>query len=256
MRVAVFSDLHGNPYACRAVLSALRAEEACDAAVIAGDICLGGSDPAACIDLLCSEGVQAVIGNTETYLAAPESPPNDELHRSIWFRVQPVAHWVLERLSAAQLSWLGALPFELRFTPTSDPANDLLVVHANPRDVELMILPPYKGQEKYFGEVRQPDDDPALSAALQACRAGTIAFGHIHLVFQRQLHQRNLVSVAPCSLPGFDHDWRARYTVFTWRDRRWQIDRRWIDYGAQQEIDALLASDLPYKEDYVCYFTG
>ena len=91
MRLAIFSDLHGNPFACEAVLVAIAAEGTFDAVLAAGDLCLGGSNPAACVDLLATEGILGVYGNTEEYLRSPDNLPPDERHRSAWGIIQPAA---------------------------------------------------------------------------------------------------------------------------------------------------------------------
>ena len=84
MRIGVFSDIHGNPYACEAVLQAITVDGHFDTIVAAGDLCLGGSDPAKCVDLLEGSGVEAVYGNTDEYIFEPEKEPGDDLHRTKW----------------------------------------------------------------------------------------------------------------------------------------------------------------------------
>jgi len=254
MRIAVFSDIHGNQYALRAVLDAITSMGSMDEIIAAGDLCLGGSSPLECVDLLRSASVKAVYGNTEIYLSDPNIEPNDDLHRSMWSRIQPVAHWVLDQLSRDQIDWLKALPFELRFSPTENTVDDLLVVHANPKDVELMIFPSESIQEKIWGEVRQPDNDPELQIAMQDIQAGMVAFGHFHYTHHRKWRGLELVDVAPCSLPGIDRDSRARFTIFEWDSHKWVISRHLIPYNVEDEIASLKASDMPFMDDFVSYF--
>lgn len=253
-RIAVFADVHGNPYACRAVLQAIRAEGEDVQIVAAGDLCLGGSDPALVVDLLRRAGAHAVFGNTETYLYNPGTPPTDELHRRMWPEIRPAIDWVRARLSADQFAWLEGLPFELRFSPAGSAPDDLLVVHANPRDVELMIYGPPEDQIALWGEVRQPDDDPDLSSALDGVQADVIAFGHFHRTSVRTWQKFTLVDVGPCSLPGIDHDPRARYTLFEQAGSGWQITHRFVTYDVQREEQALLDSSMPNKERFIAYF--
>jgi len=253
-RVAVFADLHGNPYACEAVLNAIQKEGACEAIVAAGDLCLGGSDPAACVEMLRAADVLGLYGNTEAYLYAPDQEPKDERHRARWSQIQPAAYWVRERLSPQQMDWLQNLPFERRFSPGGGACDDLLVVHANPSDVEVMIYPAPQTQQALWGQVRQEDDDPALAAALEGVDARTIAFGHFHYVSQRSWKDKILVNVGSCSLPGVDHVWRAHYTLFDWNGSSWEISPRHVIYDAEREIAALQSSDLPSKQFFIGYF--
>jgi Calcineurin-like phosphoesterase superfamily domain len=254
MRLAIFSDLHGNPYACKAVLDAIARAGSFDAILAAGDLCLGGSDPAACVQQLRAAGVQAVYGNTEQYLCSPEQVPPDELHRSMWETIQPAVYWTLNRLSAVEQGWLFGLPFERKFSPTGKPGDDLLAVHANPKDVEMMIYPAEKEQLHLWDELRQPDDAAELRNAMDGVEARMIAFGHFHYMFQRCWEDKTLAGVACCSLPGKGNDQRARFTIFEWAKSRWVIEQNWVEYDVQQEVSALQASDLPDKAQFLSYF--
>jgi hypothetical protein len=254
MRLAIFSDVHGNPYACEAVLRAIARTGTFDAILAAGDLCLGGSDPAGCVERLAQAGVQAVYGNTEQYLRFPNRTPSDELHRSMWEIIQPVANWTLARLSSEQLGWVFGLPFERRFSPTSQPGDDLLLVHANPKDVEMMIYPSETEQLRLWGELRQPDEAAELQYSLSGVEARVIAFGHFHYRFQRFWRDKTLACVACCSLPGIDHDYRARFTIFEWVRGRWLITPHWVEYEVQEEIAALQTCDMPFKDNFLGYF--
>jgi predicted phosphodiesterase len=254
MRIAVFSDIHGNPYACKAVLDRIASIGEFDEIIAAGDLCLGGSDPGLCLELLGDFGVSAVYGNTEKYILNPEEMPPDELHRSMWERVQPVAYWVRERLSNEQLQWLAGLPFGRRFNLGKSAQDELLVVHANPIDVELMIYPESAGQLKIWGEVRQPDDDQELLAAFENESAAMVVFGHFHLSHTRRWNERLLVDIAPCSMPSFDHDPRARFTVVEWVEDAWNVEQFLVEYEHMNEMQALVNSDMPSKADFLKYF--
>ena len=63
MRVAVFSDVHGNLTALEAVLADIAAQ-AVDQIYFAGDLCLIGPRPAACLERVRSANIAAVYGNT------------------------------------------------------------------------------------------------------------------------------------------------------------------------------------------------
>jgi hypothetical protein len=254
MRLAIFSDVHGNPYACEAVLQAIAQAGTFDAILAAGDLCLGGSDPARCVEQLAGAGVQAVYGNTEQYLRFPDQVPLDELHRSMWNSVQPAVYWTLARLSSEQLDWVLGLPFERRFTPSNQPEDELLMVHANPKDVEVMIYPSETEQLRLWGEVRQSDEAVELQQCLNEVSARSIAFGHFHYMFQRKWREKTLTGVAGCSMPSIDHDRRARFTIFEWAETKWVTSQHWVEYEARKEMAAVKASDMPFKENFLRYF--
>ena len=252
-RIAVFSDNHGNPFATRAVLKAISEDGSFDAVVSAGDTCLGGSDSAACVDMLQAAGVQMVYGNADEFVfAAPRDPPA-EIYRARWPQISANARWTADQLGRERVGWLRDRPFELRFSPTGSPRDDLLVVHANPKNVHTHIYPPEEIQRELFGEVLQPDDDPKLADLLTGTQAAVMAHGHFHYTSERALHGMRLVNVSHCSFSRFDTDRRARYAVFTWAGD-WQVDRRCADYDSGQERSALLASGMPGKATYARYY--
>jgi len=253
MRIAVFSDIHGNPFATQAALDAISGSGAFDAVVMAGDVCTGGSDPAACVDMLQSADVKTVYGNVDEFIFAPTKEPPDERYRARWDRTVRTSLWAAEKLGDDRVYWLRNLPFELRFSPTVDAKDDLLIVHANPENTYIHILPPEEIQKKLGGLIYQSDDDPALNSFFNGIQAAVMAFGHYHYTSERYIREIRLVNVAPGSYSAFDPDRRTRYTVFTW-DGEWQIDRFNVEYDYRQERLALLASDQPNPESMAKYF--
>lgn len=247
MRIAIFADIHGNPYATRAVLDSIGEDGVFDAVVMAGDVCSGGSDPAACVDMLQAAGVQAVYGNADVFVFDPQVEPPTEFYRAGWPSTTRIAAWTAEKIGQDRIDWLRELPFELRFSPTKNPQDSLLVVHANPKDVYTHVFPPEETQIKLFGETEQPDNDPDLLNLFEGAQAAVIAYGHFHYTSERFLKGIRLVNVSPCSYSGFTSDRRARYTEFTW-DGEWQVERKYVKYDYHHEGKALLASDYPGKE--------
>jgi cation:H+ antiporter len=242
--------LYSQGIGVEAVLQAIRKDGYFDALIAAGDLSLGGSDPAGCIDRLREAGVQAVFGNTDKYLTEPENPPPDELHRKKWGHLRSQVDWALPRLGLERLAWLNTLPFDLRFSPPPDFENDLLIFHANPKNIIDFIFPPPDEQPRYFNKVLQADDNRQLARLMGGTTAQTCAFGHLHLTYTRFWRDYTLVNVAPCSLPAIEKDPRARYTIFEWNGTQWEITRRFVEYDYHQEVRALQVSQMPFVEDY------
>lgn len=251
MRIAVFSDIHGNPYACEAVLESISRDVPFDVVVAAGDLCLGGSAPAKCVDLLREADVLSVFGNTDEYIFAPDKKPGDEQHLKHWNRILKTVGWVRPRLGEKRIQWLQNLPFSMQFGPTTNMKDALLIVHAQPKSQEGMIYAPPEEQIRLQNHVWQPDDDPELSWMMEGVEPRTIAFGHYHYTNFRKWRDYKLVNVSPCSQPAKDKDPRARYTIFEWQGESWEFTRRYVDYNYQLETRALERSGMPGWEDYV-----
>ena len=67
MKIAVFSDIHGNLKALQAVLNQIKEENA-DLTVFLGDVFQRGKEETECLDLLMKSGVICLKGNCELYV--------------------------------------------------------------------------------------------------------------------------------------------------------------------------------------------
>lgn len=272
MRVAIFSDVHGNPYACEAVLNAIEKDAANNGefhyVIAAGDHCSAGSDPVRCIELLREARVSCLYGNMdESILFEDDKEPTDPIEKSFWWRNKEVITWLREKISLEGLAWIRSLSFGVRISPTPDPTDDLLVVHANPKDVDRKIMPPIEEQKKIFapgnkqekflgrnlGRQFQPDDDPGLVDMMDGVTASVIAFGHFHYSSIRHWRDKMLVNVGPCNISPNDEDKRARYCVFTWTGTKWEVRRIFVPYDTSLEAPALRASGMPHADHYAKY---
>ena len=199
MRVAIFSDVHGNLSALEIVLADIERQSP-DLIVFAGDLCLFGPRPAECLRLVLERQLPSVIGNTDAWLADASTPPEHHPEAIEWTRGQ---------LSPDELARLGGLPFALRLSPTARAADDLLIVHANPRDWTQIVFPPEAEQIERWGKVRQSDAE--LKQLFGGLEAAVVAYGHLHIPSVRPWGDLTLVNVSSVSMPG-DGDGRARQT--------------------------------------------
>jgi hypothetical protein len=141
------------------------------------------------------------------------------------------------------------MPFSRRVSPDPNPRDDLLIVHANPYDVDRIIFPPEEMQETLYGKVRQSDDE--LDGLIGNNLVGVLAFGHLHIPSIRRRGDVMLVNVSSVSLPG-DGDPSAKYALLTWDDEAgWTVEHRRIAYPAEPEIAAFEANRPPGWEGAV-----
>ncbi|HRQ37876.1 MAG TPA: metallophosphoesterase family protein [Chloroflexota bacterium] len=239
MKIAIFSDVHGNLTALEAVLVDIDRQSP-DAIVFAGDLCLMGARPSACINLLqARKDILAIHGNTDLAIGQPLTPPvdADEATKTRYHEFNLKSEWTRAQLSDGEYAWLCDMPFSLRLSPTSSANDDLLIVHANPKDVDRPILPPDEVQQQRFGKVSQSQPDEELEPLLADVTAAVIAYGHVHLPNIRQWRGMTLANISSVSIP-MDADTRAKYGVLTWADGRWHISHYAIEYdlAAEQAI--------------------
>jgi predicted phosphodiesterase len=251
-RVAIFSDVHGNLAALQAVLADIRAQERQpDQVIFAGDLCLFGPRPAECLQAVFEADFGVLYGNTDRWL---ESPPllsddvaEEELERHK--RLTHIIEWTQAQLSVGHLALLNNMPFSRRISPDPNPRADLLVVHANPLDVDQVIYPPEDLQEHLFGGIQQSDDE--LGALMGDAIFGALAFGHLHVPNVRPFGDRLLVNVSSVSLPR-DGDPRAKYAFLDWSDEAgWSAEHHFVAYPVDEEIAAFEERQPPGWEQAV-----
>ena len=244
MRIAIFSDVHGNAAALEAVLAELERLGPFDRRICAGDLCLLGPSPAEVVERLRAEGIEAVRGNTDDWLARaaglphdpgragpgqdpPADSPGDHVRRHV--------AWCLERLGHDHLTWLNDLPLQLRISPV--PGADLLVVHATPASCHAPPTP-YCAPGLPTGEARKVFGLPGVRA---------VAFGHRHEAFIAAYEDLTLVNVAPVSIT-FSLDVlppAAAFTVATWQGDHWSFQQRWVPYDPGPELRRARERGLP-----------
>lgn len=242
MRIAIFSDVHGNLTALETVLADIK-KQAPDAIAFAGDLCYFGARPAGCIERIKGDVDMFVYGNTDEAIFAPPAIPDDssDEERTRWEGFYKRAQWYKEKLTPEQLGWLSRLPFSHRISPTPHASDDLLIVHANPKDVNAPVPPPESEQEEKLGKVALVVNETAVSSLFQNTTAAVVAYGHVHFPGIQKMGDITLANISSASLP-MTKDGLARYAILTWNKSGWDIDHRAIQYnfGKEQELLSFL----------------
>jgi predicted phosphodiesterase len=234
MRVAILSDIHGNAVALDAVLADLASRGPFDRIVVAGDLVWAGPRPREVIDRVQALRAAVIRGNTDAFFDVTDgdTPEGKDPGR---FTAQLT--WMLGQLGADRVAYLRSLPFSHLISPAS--GNDLLVVHANPRDMEHAIL--RRAADAELDELLLENGRPPAWRAL--------AFGHVHTPFIRTWRERLLVNAASVGLP-MDGDRRAAYAILSWEPAglgggAWRAEHRRVAYPTALVVQEMRTSGLP-----------
>jgi len=229
MRLALFSDIHGNLRAFDACLADLRAQGGADRIVGVGDYCMDGPQPKAVLERLVEIGAVCLRGNTDRYLGDIEAfPAVDERDEARERDEEEAAlRWQRATLGPAWLRWLFELPFALRF---GEGPGALLAVHANPKSDDEHIWPDAADRD--------------LERVTEGVPERTIAFGHLHLPYVRAWRDRLFVNVSSAGLPK-DGDPRAGYAVLTERSGGWEVKHRRVPFDVERVVDEIEKSGMP-----------
>lgn len=218
MRIAVLSDIHGYSLALTRVLDKI-AQHRVDHLLVAGDLCEGGPDPAGVIAALSEADAECVYGNTDRDIIE-----NGRGSSTAWARAQ---------IGESGLEFLRSLPFSIRVPHPRHEGQreaDLLVVHANPTDVDRHLSPNASDRE-----IREIVGDEV---------ARTIAFGHLHVAYTRVVDDTTLVDVSAVGNPR-DGDLRPRYAIFEDTGDGWTFEMHYVDYPLEETREQMERSGMP-----------
>lgn len=119
MKIAIFSDIHGNLEALVAVLQDIAARK-CDLRYCLGDIVGYGPNPQECLELIRANRIPAIKGNHDDFAAT-------DLPLGLFNPVAAQAmQWTRAALTAEQRQWLSKLPYQILV-----PEHDFCLFHAN-----------------------------------------------------------------------------------------------------------------------------
>lgn len=195
MRIAIFSDVHGNAIALDAVLADIAAVGGVDATWVIGDVTDMGSDPVGCISRLQAlpdlrivrgNGDRAVVRSDANALAArlPDVSADDVRLELMYIEE---AAWARGAITiAGQLAWLASLPLEVR--TTLPDGTRVLLVHASP------------GTDEGTG-FRAGQSDDEMRAILGSPEADLVLVGHTHIPLGRTVDGVRIINTGSVSNP-------------------------------------------------------
>lgn len=238
MRIAIFSDIHGNTVALDAVLADIERRGSMEGYWIVGDLAAMGPEPVAALERLTAlPNATFVRGNTDRYACSLLDPKDtheaiDKHSKSAGAFIERLAMlaWAQGALVASGwLNWLAALPLEQRITLPD--GTRVLLVHAAPGTDDGDGIQPVMSDEQ-------------VAAAIDGCDAGVVIVGHTHWQLDRTVggvRVINLGSVSNQSPP----DLRASYYLLEADERGHTFENHKVAYDNAAVIAQLQAVKHP-----------
>ncbi len=248
MRLAILSDIHGNPLALDAVLADIQSQGQVDAYWVLGDFTALGYDPVIPLEKVTAlPHASFTRGNTDRYVVTgdlpvqPESALQDPTLLPQVIEAARSFAWTRGYLSAAGwLDWLTNLPLEVRVTLPD--GTRLLGVHASP------------GRDDGSG-IQPTHSEDQLERRLAGCEADLVIVGHTHVPLDRQVGKRrviNLGSVSNPVTPGL----QATYVLLDADEHGYRIQWRRVDYDRESVIKAIEHSRHPTPSFLIGFMRG
>lgn len=202
VRLAVLSDIHGNLIALEAVLSDLQ-QYAVDGIIVAGDIVVGGPQPAETLQRLRSLGSLMIQGNADQALlryASGKAHANQSIAQQF-----ALLRWTRRQVDQDALDFLQSLP-EQRVVALAG-TDPIRVVHGSPCHISERIL---------------PERDPALlDLELAQIDELVLVCGHTHIPWQAAPNGRLALNPGSVGSP-LNGMTGAQYALLTWGGLSWQ----------------------------------
>lgn len=227
---ALFSDVHGNAAALRAVLSDISAQ-GIDRVFCLGDLVGYGPDPNGVIDLIRTAEIPTILGNYDDGVAFDRGEcgcyyADDEARR-----IGDASYaFTAAAVTPERKAWLRALPGELRLEAAG---RCLHLFHGSPRRINEYLMAD-RDERTYRRLAAQADADIML-------------FGHTHKPWHREYEGVLFVNVGSAGRPK-DGDARAMYTVLRLeQDQSPEVEVRRVAYDVEETARDVIAAGLPVE---------
>ncbi|MGE5578012.1 MAG: metallophosphoesterase family protein [Syntrophothermus sp.] len=236
MRIAVFSDVHGNLAALKAVLEKIKTQKP-DRVICAGDLVGYAPFPNEVIDLVRSEGIPSVMGNYDDGVGndRPECgcAYKDEEAEALG---QQSLNWTKAHTTTANKEFLRGLPNHISF-----PAGKyrVMVVHGSPRRIN----------EYLFAE----KPEATLKRVLESSHSDILVCGHTHIPYHKIIDGKHLINAGSVGKPKHG-DPDAVYAVLevdesadagTTEANSVRVDFVKVPYPVEETAQAIEKSGLP-----------
>lgn len=230
MKIAAFSDVHGNLPALEAALAAIQVA-GCEMIVHCGDVFVGGPFPAECLDLLLrTPKLHCLMGNHDAWFVDGLREPLPSL-----MDAEELAHqrWVHARLDPALRAAVAAWPYVLQ--------REYKGVRVACMHYEPAPRPATPGQE-FVGVLRDPGPGD-LDRLYGHYGADVVLFGHTH----RAADVTGRSRYVDLGSLGCHTEALARYVVLECADGRYTLEHRAVPYDDGPLFGAFEARQVPAR---------
>lgn len=217
MKLALFSDVHGNSFALEAVLNDVLKHKP-DLVANLGDSVWGVSNPHGTWHLLQQIYTVGVRGNTDELVSTKFDTLDEQSHA--------YASWIREQLPHDAVSILGNLPM------TQELADgEVVIAHGALHDTWDALLFELKPDNP-----RLRDDNELLEQAQTFPKAKVFVVGHTHREVVRVLGGITFINLGPVSRP-FDRHPSARWLLLEKQGQQWSPSLKRVEYDVDKAIE-------------------
>ena len=244
MKLAIFSDIHGNLPAFEAVLSDIQRQHV-DQLVCLGDIAVLGPQPVEVLHLLKQTGCPVVMGNTDHWCLDPANYERHDEANNLFFELE---RWSAMRLSDEDRQYIHT------FQPTVElplhGGETLLCCHGSPRN--------------YLDQISTATPQDKLVEMLNGVSQLVVACGHTHAPLLRRVGRSTIINPGSVGRP-FETDpatekvkygkW-AEYAVLEAEHGSLSAAFHRVSYDITKLFQAARLSGMPHVEHWMSMWTS
>lgn len=245
MRIAVFSDMHGNDVAFEAVEADIQKQNV-DQLVCLGDAIQGGAQPAQVTQRLQRLACPVVMGNADAWMlsgveTADEGIPPERLRKMGEIRL-----WSVSQLTDEQRAFISG--FQPTVTITLEENLKLLCFHGSPVSFDDAIPPlaPQEDFRKHLGAYSEYILTGGHTHEQQIRRNGELFFfnpGSVGFTFSHDQPDDQ-----------FHADAWAEYAILTVENGLTSLEFRRVPFDANALIRVFRESGRPYAEEAIAQY--
>lgn len=230
MRIAIFSDIHGNREALQSIIDNIKTQNI-DEIICLGDTIGIGPNPSECMDLIINNNVKMILGNHELYFLKG-TEIDDEMGE---YEIQH-QNWVKKQIKDEQKDFLEKCNM---FIEKSINGKKILFEH---------FLINYNSKEEYPFYDLDIVKDNSINKIIQSLDYDLIFIGHEHNDFSIN---NKLYDVGTS---GCRKDNITRYTILD--TNSFEIETKYIEYDRKSFEEDLIKIDYPNRNIVSKVFFG
>jgi putative phosphoesterase len=245
MRIAIFSDIHGNDFAFDIVESDIKKQNV-DQLVCLGDAIQGGSQPARVVQRLRAMKCPVVMGNADAWLLSGDETGDEGIPEERLRKMGEIRLWSLSQLSEEDRRFIAG--FQSTITVPLEDGLELLCFHGSPTSFDDAILPHASAEvfEKFLGPYSRYILTGGHTHAQQVRRngehfffnPGSVGFAYSHYQPDDQFHA----------------DAWAEYAILTAEKGLTSLEFRRIPYDVNEYIQVYRESGRPFAEEAIAQY--
>jgi len=222
MKIAIVSDIHGNSWAFKEVLSDIY-KRGINEIINLGDSLYGPLDPKGTFDLLIDNNVVSILGNQDKLIIDNFNAKSNFI----------TLEYVKAQIDINVIIWLKSLKFDLIYH------NLIYCCHASPQSDSIYLL------ERLFPDFIGIKDKNEIDEILKDIQQKIVICGHSHISRVVETNLKTIINPGSVGLPAYDDDIpiphkienfspMAKYAILTITDKLINVDNIFISYDYEQ----------------------